>query len=125
VLKQPATDGTDSEKQPNLDERIAAARSLGHFSHYEAIEALVQVLRVEKDVALRGAALASLQKTTGKKLPDDAKQWEDALRNTPAPQDASPPTRQADKQSFPRNEVAPAPTPIRPSTERPPPVWPE
>src|SRR5437899_6176557 len=36
-----------------MDERIAAARALGHFNQRPAAQALVKVLQTEKDVALR------------------------------------------------------------------------
>ena len=57
----------------------AAARALGKFSHYQATEALVRVMQNEKDIALRDRAHESLQIATGKKLPPDAKEWEQLL----------------------------------------------
>ena len=69
VLRQPAFEGTDEERQMNLDERIAAARALGHFRGDPRVtEALLAVLRDEKDVALRNSATDSLQDITGKKI---------------------------------------------------------
>ena len=65
-----------------LDERIAAARALGKFPHYEAAEALAGVLRTDKDVALRDVAHASLQEATGKDLPPDAQAWADFLHQS-------------------------------------------
>lgn len=79
VVREPPAEGTDSEKQQALDVRIAAARALGHFRHYQATEALVRVLQTEKDAALRDRAYESLQASTGKKLPPDAKAWEEFL----------------------------------------------
>ena len=79
VVREPPAEGTDTEKQQALDVRIAAARALGHFHHYQATEALVRVLQAEKDTALRDRAYESLQASTGKKLPPDAKAWEDFL----------------------------------------------
>jgi hypothetical protein len=81
VVREPpvAIDAAQEEKQHALDRRTAAARALGNYSHYQATEALVQVLKNEKDVALRGRAHDSLQLATGKKLPPDPNAWEDLL----------------------------------------------
>jgi HEAT repeat protein len=79
VAQEPPAEGPEIEKQQALDVRLAAIRSLAHYSHYQATEALVHVLRAEKDVALRDCAHQSLEVATGKKLPPDAKAWEDAL----------------------------------------------
>ena len=62
--------------------RFAAARALANFSHYQATEALMQVLKTERDVALRDRAHESLQTATGKTLPPDPKAWEDLLHQT-------------------------------------------
>lgn len=84
VLKQPAGEGTDFERQTKMDERIAAARALGGFQHAHSTEALLGVLESEKDVALRNAAHESLQKITGNHKPiADAKAWREALSATP------------------------------------------
>jgi HEAT repeat protein len=82
VLKQPPVDGTAEERQQNIDERIAAARALGNFSQYQATEALLQVLKTEKDVALRDRAHQSLQSATGKRLPPDPQAWEEFLHQS-------------------------------------------
>jgi HEAT repeat protein len=79
VAREPPAEGTDLEKQQTLDVRIAATRALGKFSHYQATEALVRVMQTERDVALRDRAYESLQAATGKKLPPDAKEWEQLL----------------------------------------------
>jgi HEAT repeat protein len=79
VVREPPAEGTELEKQQSLDVRIAAARALGKFSHYQATEALVRVMQTEKDIALRDRAYESLQAATGKKLPPDAKEWEELL----------------------------------------------
>jgi hypothetical protein len=80
---------SEDEKQMYLDERVAAAHSLEHSHNYRATEALVGVLRNEKDVALRDRAHESLVAITGKKLPSDAKAWEDLLNNPDPPKDRS------------------------------------
>jgi hypothetical protein len=80
VVQEPPVEGPEVEKQQKLDERIAAARALGNFSHYQATAALVKVMQSEKDVALRQCTHQSLIAATGKKLPDDAKAWQDLLQ---------------------------------------------
>jgi hypothetical protein len=79
VVREPPAEGPDLEKQQTLDVRIAAARALGRFSHYQATEALVRVMQNERDVALRDRAYESLQAATGKKLPPDPKEWDQLL----------------------------------------------
>jgi HEAT repeat protein len=84
VVKEPPAEGTEVEKQQGLDVRIAAARALGNFSHYQATDSLVTILRTEKDVALRDRAYESLKLATGKDLPPDAQLWQQAIYKTPA-----------------------------------------
>jgi HEAT repeat protein len=79
VVREPPAEGTELEKEQTLDVRIAGARALGKFSHYQATEALVRVMHSETDIALRDRAYESLQAATGKKLPADAKEWEELL----------------------------------------------
>jgi hypothetical protein len=79
VLREPPVAGPDPDRQQKLDERIAAARALGHFKNYQATEALVGVLRTDQDVALRQRANESLQSATGQDFPADARVWADFL----------------------------------------------
>jgi HEAT repeat protein len=79
VLREPPVEGPDQDKQQKMDERIAAARALGHFKHYQATGALVEVLRGDQDVALRHRAHESLREATGKDFPPDAQVWADFL----------------------------------------------
>jgi HEAT repeat protein len=79
VVREPPAEGATLDKQLTLDVRIAAARALANFSHYQATEALLQVMRNEKDVALRDRAHESLQIATGKKLQPDDQTWEEVL----------------------------------------------
>ncbi len=72
------------EQLQSLDERLAAARALGHYPQYQSTEALVKVLRTTPDVAVRNGARDSLVKITGKDLPPDAQAWEDFLHQSPA-----------------------------------------
>jgi len=87
VLRQPPSRGSVQERQMVMDERIAAARSLGNYNYPEATAALVDILKREKDkvnperdVALHDQVHDSLVAATGKKLPADAQAWETALR---------------------------------------------
>jgi hypothetical protein len=89
VLRAPPAEGAEVDRQQQLDERIAAARALSNFKHYDATEALVEVLRGEQDVALRDRAHESLKLATGKNLPPDAQAWADFLHpsgDRPAPE---------------------------------------
>lgn len=88
VLGQGPVEGPEEDRRRALDERIAAARALGHFSPPQGTEALVQVLHKEKDTALRVAAHQSLQKSTHEKLPLDAPAWDDYLAQMKNPSDA-------------------------------------
>jgi HEAT repeat protein len=84
VVKQPPAEGPALDQQQTLDVRIAAARALGNFNHYQGTEALVAVLRTEKDVGLRDRAYESLQASTGKDLPPDPKAWDDLVHQAGA-----------------------------------------
>lgn len=88
IVREPTALGSEQERQQQLDLRIAAARALGNFNQPQGVEALVHVLDTEKDIALRDRAHESLQVATGKKLPPDAKAWEEALH--PGPETAQP-----------------------------------
>jgi HEAT repeat protein len=74
-------------RDPSMEVRIAAAKGLGNLPNAQATEALVRVLREEKDVGLRFHASASLQKITGKDLPPNAPDWEQYLKSRPATAD--------------------------------------
>ncbi len=82
VLNEFPVDGTDKDKQNELNQRIYAARALAHFPQYQAAEALVSVLRKEQDVALRNRATESLRAITGQELPPDAQAWADFLHKS-------------------------------------------
>jgi hypothetical protein len=58
------------------DVRLAAIRALAHYENDQtAIRALVGVLRVEKDVAIRGRAHEALVSITHQDLPPDGQAW--------------------------------------------------
>jgi HEAT repeat protein len=81
VLRQPKAKGPDQDQRLTMDERIAAARALGHFKHQQATEALVTILKTEKDVALRDRANEALVAATGKELPPDAAAWDTYIQS--------------------------------------------
>jgi HEAT repeat protein len=85
VVKEPpvGAEGSEQEKQQLLDVRLTAIRALGKFKHYEATEALVHVLKTERDVAVRDRAHEALQNATGQDLPPDAVAWENFLQQAP------------------------------------------
>lgn len=75
----PTQESNETVKQQTLDIRLTAVRALANFNHYEVAETLVQVLKNEKDAALRDRAHESLQMVTGKRLPPDAKEWDNLI----------------------------------------------
>jgi hypothetical protein len=84
VVQAPPLDvarSNEDTKHVDVRERLTAARALANFKNYQATEALVHVLRTEKDVALHDAVHQSLVAVTGKKLPPDPQAWEDLLNN--------------------------------------------
>src|SRR5262249_36635867 len=73
----------NKDQQQDMDQRIAAARALAHFPQYQAADALVSVLRTERDsVALRNRVHESLREMTGEDLPPDAQAWADFLHKS-------------------------------------------
>ncbi len=88
VVREGEVKGADRDKRMVLDERNHAARALAHFSQPQAAEALLFILKTEKDVSLRANAHESLEACTGKKLPLDAQMWDDQLHKQPGQADA-------------------------------------
>ena len=97
VLKEPPVDGPDEDRQTKLNERIVAARALGHFKNYEATSALVDILRKEKDPELLTPAHESLVEATGTKIPPDAQAWSEFLQNPNSPKNVAPDVGPFDK----------------------------
>ena len=93
VLGQGPMEGPEQDRQRAMDERIAAARALGHFPQYRATEALVQVLKTDKDIALRTCVHQSLQASTGQNLPMDYQVWNDFLHSDRAREGESAPNK--------------------------------
>jgi HEAT repeat protein len=102
VLREPPVEGPDQDKEQKLQERLAAARALGKFKHYQGVEALVAVLRTERQdmVALRSVAQQSLREATGHDdVPPDAAAWDDFIHRNGvqlvgAPPESDPPVVQ-------------------------------
>lgn len=64
--------------------RLAAIRSLEHYERDPAAtRALIAILQVEKDVAVRGRTHESLKKVTGQDLPPDGQAWANWLEKAP------------------------------------------
>lgn len=82
IVGEPPVTGPSGDKQNALNQRICAARALGHFPQYQAAEVLVKVLRTEQDVALRNRATQSLQKITGQDIPANAEAWAEFLHKS-------------------------------------------
>jgi hypothetical protein len=95
ILDSPSAskEAAEGQRQQIMDERIAAARALGNFKDYKAIEALVHVLKTEKDVALLDRAHDSLEACSGQKLPPDMQDWGQVLRPEGKTQVASDPSK--------------------------------
>jgi hypothetical protein len=73
--------GAERDKQQILEERIAAARALGHFKNLQAADTLLGILQKEKDPGMRNVATMALQMETGKRFPEDAVAWEQYLHS--------------------------------------------
>ena len=78
VARQPGPPATAdlTDRQQTQDEKIVAIRALGKYRQQECADALAHVLRSEKDVALRGRAVQSLEESTGKKWPLAYEAWQ-------------------------------------------------
>ncbi|GIW81271.1 MAG: hypothetical protein KatS3mg105_3078 [Gemmatales bacterium] len=82
-LREPPAERSDLAQQRN-DRCVAAARALENFPNTQAVEALYEVVKNEKeDVALRARAHQSLQAATGKNLPFDPQAWDQFLHPQP------------------------------------------
>jgi hypothetical protein len=97
VLKQGQVKGPEEDVRRVLDERIAAARALRNHPQYASIEALLGVLKNDKDVALRDCATESLQACTGKQLPGDYAAWDSYVQTLPKPNSPNDPIAGSDK----------------------------
>jgi HEAT repeat protein len=64
--------------------RLAAIRALGNYEREpEAIRALVEVLKTDKDVAVRGRTHEALVRITGQDLPPEGQAWANWLERAP------------------------------------------
>ena len=77
ILNQPqvAEKADFHEKQQVNDERIAAARGLGHFKGGKPAAALVVALQQQQDIALRDRIQQSLAASTGQDFGNDISLW--------------------------------------------------
>ena len=89
VANEPTVVGAEQDRQMKIADRPAAARALGHFPEGDASNALVNILRQDKDVAIRDVARTSLVKMTGHKAPPDARLWEEYLAKDQAHHDST------------------------------------
>lgn len=79
VAKELPVEGSLQDEQETLDRRLTAIRGLGNFPEPDATATLLFLLKTDKDVAVRDRSHEALKKATGKNLPADAAQWEQAL----------------------------------------------
>lgn len=79
VAKDLPVEGSLQDEQETLDRRLTAIRGLGNFPQPDATATLLFLLKTDKDVAVRDRSHEALKKSTGKNLPADAAQWEQAL----------------------------------------------
>jgi hypothetical protein len=82
VARTSARENNHFDQQLTLDERLTAIRALANYKDAEVAEALLHVVRTEKDVALRDRAHQSLESVMGRRLPTDPKTLEQALAPT-------------------------------------------
>lgn len=82
VLREPPAEGPDVDRDARVQERIVAARALGHYQSYQAVSALVEAMGRAEDVGLQRVSHESLVTITREDLPPDARQWEEYLRRT-------------------------------------------
>jgi len=89
VARQPGPplDANLEDRQQTQDEKIVAIRALGKYKQTECKEALMHVMRTEKDIALRDRALASLEECTGQRWPAPREAWQKASVQPLEPQD--------------------------------------
>ena len=69
VQEKAQVEGSDQDKQQNLDVRVAATRALGNFSDASVNQLLQGMVKTEKDVALRDCAKDALAAANGQKPP--------------------------------------------------------
>ncbi len=78
VARQPGppVDVSFNDAQRTQDEKLVAIRALGKYRQQECADALMFVLKTERDIALRDRALASLEEMTGKRYPMPIEAWQ-------------------------------------------------
>lgn len=71
----PSLESSLEDRQQTQDEKIVAIRALGKYKQQECVDALVYILRSEKDIALRDRAHQSLEESTAKRWPAQREAW--------------------------------------------------
>jgi HEAT repeat protein len=71
VKDRSKVEGSEQEKQLVLDVRLAAARSLGNFQSDRSEATLTDLIRTERDVAMRDTARLALKHSRGEDSPWD------------------------------------------------------
>jgi HEAT repeat protein len=123
VQEKPQTEGSDQEKQQNMDVRLAATRALGNFNDPRVAQVLQGMVKGEKDIALRDCAKDALLASSGRKPPLidfkavgelilPASFWPADDSDDPVPASA-PAAAAGDK-----NNNAPPPAPVQPEKKR-------
>src|SRR5262249_22982429 len=86
VARRPpvARSSSAMERREVNDERLQAIRALRKFKDPDTVQALVEVLEREKDIAVRHRANETLQTITGKNPGPDAQAWRQALYSQPS-----------------------------------------
>jgi HEAT repeat protein len=75
VAKEPPAEGSKQDMQEVLDRRLTAICGLGKYNYPESNDTLVQILKTDRDVAVRKRAYDSLVAATGKDLPPRPEAW--------------------------------------------------
>jgi hypothetical protein len=88
VAREPESDkkATTEERRQLSDIRLTALRALAKFRQPEAADALVDVMRHSREVALRDRAYDSLKVVTGQRYPADSSEWNQFAQRGPSPQ---------------------------------------
>jgi HEAT repeat protein len=84
VARAAAPDPDRREDQMNRDERLAAIRGLQHYKDAEVTATLVKIYRSERDRAMRDSTHETLELVTGKHLPTNPPELEQAVGLVPA-----------------------------------------
>lgn len=95
VAKEPPVEGSAQDRQEVIDRRMRAVDGLGKYNHADAHEALLHVLKNDRDAGLRTQSHRSLVASTGKHYAPDPQAWDQHLhperhRGEPIAQEQGP-----------------------------------